>query len=463
MRVWSKIRVVCDIRQWRLHTRLGLVLTGLATSLLLTLAGLWLHSTRDAIHEEVVAATRVSEQWLHAIDSEWSVSQPDKRPESLFAIVRSVGRVRSNVLEIRADDGSRVYVSPPPTYKSGRLAPAWFSAMLSNELPERRHFVVGLQVVLYPDTSRAVLDAWDDLLAMLGWGGLLLGLLFVATRQALLRALRPLDQVMLALNRTGSGQFDIRLPVFPTPELGRLSCAFNGMADRLLVAVNDNIRLETERELAEKMQGRLEADRRAIARELHDEMAQGITAVRALAGAIVQRTGAYPMLHSNAQSIVAVTGEMQEGVRHILNRLRPATVLLSLAERLVGLCAAWQSQHPDIAMDTFFSLGEVVTDESVAQVVLRIVQEGLTNIIRHSGASRVDLTVRREGPAVEVSLSDNGRGLAGDLSWQDGSGLGLIGMRERVALLGGELRVDKRNDGGFRLLALLPEQKQARR
>jgi two-component system sensor histidine kinase UhpB len=74
--------------------------------------------------------------------------------------------------------------------------------------------------------------------------------LFFATRFALDRALRPVGQVMAALDRTGHGRFDTRLPVFPVPELGRLARAFNGMADRLAQAVNENVRLENDRELA---------------------------------------------------------------------------------------------------------------------------------------------------------------------------------------------------------------------
>jgi two-component system sensor histidine kinase UhpB len=167
-------------------------------------------------------------------------------------------------------------------------------------------------------------------------------------RAALARALSPLEQVMGALDRTGAGRFDTRLPGFATPELARLSRAFNGMADRLQAAVNDNVRLDTQRELAERMQARLAAERRDIARELHDELAQGITAVRALAGAIVQRAPDESALHVPAQGIVAVTGEMQDGVRRILQRLRPSAT--GLAEGLEQIFAGWRARHDGIAL-----------------------------------------------------------------------------------------------------------------
>ena len=306
-----------------LHTRVGLVLCLITASLLALLGGLWLQGTRSAIHEEVEAATRVSAQWLKVVLADLEARPADEQGTRLLAVAASVGRVRAHQLEIRDGAGVLRHVSPPPTYKVGRAAPEWFADLMALDLPARQFALGDLRLSLHPDASRAVLDAWDELLALAGWGLLLLVALFAAARVALARALSPLEQVMGALDRTGAGRFDTRLPGFSTPELARLSRAFNGMADRLQAAVNDNVRLDTQRELAERMQARLAAERRDIARELHDELAQGITAVRALAGAIVQRASDESALHVPAQGIVAVTGEMQDGVRRILQRLRP--------------------------------------------------------------------------------------------------------------------------------------------
>ncbi|HXE39305.1 MAG TPA: HAMP domain-containing protein, partial [Azonexus sp.] len=435
-----------------LHTRISLVLTGLAASLLLILGGVWLHDTRQGIHEEVEAAARVSEQWLKALGGELK----DAPAERLLAVVRPLGRIRANELQVIAADGGLLYTSPPPTYKAGRSVPAWFAAVLRPEFAARTIRVGELQLVLHPDASRSLIDAWDDLVALAGWALALLGLLFAVTRRALALALRPLGQVMQALDRTGSGRFDTRLPVFATPELGRLSRAFNGMADRLKAAVDDNVRLETEHEVAHRMQARLEDERRLIARELHDELAQGITAVRALAGAIAQRTGEQPSLHSPAQSIVAVTGEMQEGVKAILHRLRPAAGA-GLGSTLERLLAAWRLQHEGIELHAALELGTRPVADEQAQAIVRIVQEGLTNIVRHAGASRVDLAIVRHAGGLQVTLADNGRGRDGRPSNQAGCGLGLAGMAERIADLGGHLEFTHPASGGFCLSARLPE------
>lgn len=449
------------LRQCSLHTRISLVLTALAAALVLALGGLWLTQTRDAIHEEVEAATRVAHQWLSAAAGEVLAEPQNWNSERLLAHVAAVGRIRANALEVIDSAGQRRYLSPQSAYKAGRSVPAWFGALVEPGFAARRIDAGELTLILRPDVSRSALDAWDDLCAMAGWAAILLAALFFAARHALDRALRPLDQFLAALDRTGLGCFDTRLPVFPDPVLGRLACAFNGMADRLVQAVNDNVRLESERELSTRLQAGIEAERRAIARELHDELAQGITAVRALAGAIAQRTEPQAALHAHAQSIVAVTGQMQDGVRGILQHLRARDGVGALGadETLRGYLELWRQHYPDIELGATLAAGPAPVSAELAQAVLRIVQEGLTNVARHSAATRVDLALRRVrvngGSWLELVLADNGRGLASASRFQ-GSGFGLDGMRERVAALAGHFEFNSAGTGGIRLCVRLP-------
>jgi two-component system sensor histidine kinase UhpB len=444
-----------------LHTRISLVLTALAAVLVLALGGLWLKQSRQSIQEEVEAATRVAEQLLGVAAREARATPPTWSSERLLAHLQTVGRIRANALEVLDREGRQVYLSPKPIYKSGRFAPEWFVAIVETGAATRLIDAGPLTLILHPDASRAMLDAWDDLCFMAGWAGVMLIVLFFAARFALDRALRPLGEVMSALDRTGKGRFDTRLPVFPVPELGRLASAFNGMADRVAEAVNENVRLETEHELGERVQLQLEAERRSIARELHDELAQGITAVRALAGAIAQRTDAQSALHSHAQSIVAVTGQMQDGVRNILQPLRPRAEVdaVNVDEILRRYLDVWQQHYPDIVLGVTLEGGDEPVGDDLAQAVLRIVQEGLTNVARHAQASRVDVLLRQlqDGREswLELCLVDNGRGLGAPAGFS-GCGFGLAGMRERVAALSGELHFDSAAGGGTRLCVRLP-------
>ncbi len=434
-----------------LRTRISLVLTLLAAGFMLLLAIFWQHSTRQAIREELEAGGKVSAQMLAAL------SRDIASPEQLLSVVRPLGRVRAHEVEIFSPDGALQYRSPASVYKAGRDAPEWFADWLRPDLQANVMPVGSWRLVLRPDPSRSLVDAWDEARVMIGWALGFLIAVFSVIRFALARALHPLDQVKQALDGMACGRFDARLPMFAPPELSRLSRAYNAMADRLSAAIDENVRLETRRLLAEQIQSRLETERREIARELHDELAQGITAVRALAGAIVQRTGEQPALHGHAQAIVAVTGEMQDGVRDILKRLRPSG-LLGLSGRLQALLDAWRSRHGDIALETRISLEDAVIDDDVAQIILRVVQEGLTNVVRHAAATQVLLAVRQSSSGLELLLSDNGRGQTGSdtrLAFP-GSGLGLAGMLERVRAAGGQLAFSTPAGGGFALTASLP-------
>jgi two-component system sensor histidine kinase UhpB len=454
-----------------LHTRLSLLLTALIASLLLVLGGLWLKDTHNSINEEIEAASRVAGQWLTALARPARQAPSAAASSQLLAEIAAIGRIRANVLEVfeATPAGQRRYLSPASSYKAGRQAPSWFAALVEPRFAPLDIAAGALTLRLTPDPSRATLDAWDELCARTGWACALLLLLFIGTRSALDRALRPLEQLMAALDNTGPGRLDTRLPVYADPQLGRLSRAFNGMAARLAEAVQHNLQLEDDHALSEQrhrqLQAGLEAQRQAIARELHDELAQGITAVRALAGAIAQRTGEQPAVHGHAQSIVAVTGQLQDGVRNILQRLRPpvgAAAAAPLADLLAQHLTSWRQQQPHIAVHSEIELGAAPLAGDTALAALRIVQEGLTNIAKHAAASAVHLSVRLAAGRLQLCLSDNGRGLGPDRGQlrerphATGCGLGLLGMRERAALLGGQLQLDTPPAGGTRLQVWLP-------
>lgn len=304
-----------------LATRVGLLLTALCTLLFLALALLWLSTARAKAHEEVETASRITRQWLQGV---LEALPPDTARGAPPALLTHLGRLRANTLEVFDPSGALLYRSPGPRYKAGREAPPWFSALLAPTGPdaEAHTFTWGtLRLVLTPDVSRSVLDAWDDLLALVLWGAFALCCLLGATRWALARTLGPLHEVMAGLDRLGRGDFSARLPVYSPRELGRLAQACNGLAARLEEAINAEVEREVEEELDVYGSALRQAERAAIARELHDELAQGITAVRALAGALARSADDPAQVAECARHIVTTTGTLHTGVRSILQRL----------------------------------------------------------------------------------------------------------------------------------------------
>ncbi|MCB1956548.1 MAG: HAMP domain-containing protein [Rhodocyclaceae bacterium] len=436
----------------RLHDRIGLLVTA-AAGLILLLVGLsWTVTTRSAIEEEINAATRVAEQWMTVL-----VDEAEARGDTaqLTDQLAAVGRVRANSLEVFDSEGRLRYRSPASTYKAGRDAPPWFAALVSPHFEPSVREVDGLRLVLVPDGSRATLDAWDDLVQVAGWAIALLVLLGLAVRHAIDRTLQPLHALESALEQTADGRFDVRLPSYGLAELDRLADRYNRMADELDSSLQRNARLEEDQAFNQALQARLEEERRQIARELHDEIGQSVTAVRAMAGAIAQRSGDVPGVHGSAQAILAMTGQMQDGVRHILARLRRPEPLPRgrLAAALVEYCDHWASLYPDIVIEQSIGTEPVALPEDYCLAVLRILQESLTNVARHANATRVEVAAACDDAQLILRICDDGEGFSSQAA---ANRFGLTGMRERVQALGGKLGLEASPHGGAMVTALLP-------
>lgn len=436
-----------------LRSRVSLVLTALLALLMLVGAGVWTRETRDAIGEEIRAASAVADQWLQVLIAE-TRSDADGNTR-LMGHLAAVGRVRANQISVRNTSGELLYTSPASTYKAGRAAPDWFAARVMPELAARNYAAGELRIRMEPDASRAALDAWDRFVAALGWACALLALVWLATRMALDRALAPLQEINEALARGATGEFDTRLPTYAVREVDALARSYNHLADRLDRSRALNVRLEEDQAFARALNLRMAEERRVIARELHDEMGQAIAAVRAIAGAIQQRSADAPQIHGSAQAILAMTGQMQDGVRTILQRLRPegAGSAPAIEEVVRDYCIVWASHHRHIAVECHIEALGAPLPEAHALAVLRLLQEALTNVARHADAGKVVISLRPLGDAIELAVRDDGRGMSGSGAPDR---FGVLGMRERVSALHGELSFEPAPGGGLTVRARLP-------
>jgi two-component system, NarL family, sensor histidine kinase UhpB len=436
----------------RLRDRISLLVSAVALAAVL-LGGLWWgKATRASIHEEVDAAARVAEQWLTVMTREAVINQDS---HLLIGRLEAVGRLRANVVEVFDGEGRVLYRSPESLYKAGRSAPAWFAALVEPEFAPRPIPAGDLHLRLKPDASRSVLDAWDTLVQMAGWALAVVVLLGLAIRQAIARALAPLARLEEALAHTADGRFDTRLAHHGVAELDGLAERYNHMAEQLQQTLVHNARLEQDQAFIRAVNARLEEERRGIARELHDEFGQGITAVRAIAGAIAQRSAEQPGLHGSAQAILAMTGQMQDGIRAILERLRrgQAPAAGQIHEALAAYCEHWAGCYPDVALRHDLSPVTEALDEDYCLTLLRLLQESLTNVARHAGARRVEVSLAQEGRELVLTVSDDGRGFD---PARPTDRLGLAGMRERVAERHGSLTFQRPEGGGTRVCARLP-------
>jgi two-component system sensor histidine kinase UhpB len=216
-------------------------------------------------------------------------------------------------------------------------------------------------------------------------------------------------------------------------EMITLSRAFNTMLDRIEAERRDS----AHRALAAQ-----EAERVRIARELHDEVGQTLTAVALRAE---RAAGELPAQSQALGEIVDTIHRSLDDVRRIARELRPEALDdLGLIDALISLCLRMERQGA-VRVLRELEGGLPPLSPEVELVIYRVAQEALTNAFRHAEASHVRVAVRRAGENVVLTVADDGHGLPVEMP---SHATGLAGMRERAILIGAELEIDSPPAGG---------------
>lgn len=353
------------------------------------------------------------------------------------------------------------------------VAPAWFASLGAWLLDRRTD--VARDVVYHgkpqgavhvtTDTAAVVNAIWKDVSRLLGLTALLVGAMCVLQYAAIARALRPTKDILAGLDRLARGDLSARLPSFRLIELQRIAEVFNGLASGL-----DRTTRERTALAARLVDGQ-EQERRHLARELHDELAQSLSAISAMAASIkATAESECPALASEASNLAQMSAATTRSLRTTLQTLRPPEIDdFGLAASLAALAREQERRAGGalkIALDVDGDLARL--PPTMASHVYRIVQEGLTNIAKHSGAESARVALRLQPDTagssrtwLALTIEDDGRGASGRSA--DGSGLGIVGMRERAMALGGQLDVERRGAQGFVLQGMIPFEAAAER
>jgi len=190
-----------------------------------------------------------------------------------------------------------------------------------------------------------------------------------------------------------------------------------------------------------------EEERTRIAREIHDELGQWLTALKIEAYLIRKSTAAEDTkMQQQLTSMIELVIETEKAVERIATELRPSML------NNLGLLAAleWQAREFEKRTDIraqIVSIGDLNLETNISTVVFRIHQEALTNIARHANATKVDIVLEQRNDHISLSIKDNGQGFDVNQLKTENS-LGLIGMRERALMLNGELSIDSCRSNG---------------
>jgi two-component system sensor histidine kinase UhpB len=362
--------------------------------------------------------------------------------------------VRATLLDARGRPAATSELLVP-----NQPAPTWFRALIGGapgaiRLAVPQDIADSSTVVLQADPANEISEVFaasrDAVLVLAGFALFTAALICVVIG----RALRPIVAVANEFEHVGTGDYHGSLPERGPPELVRLASGFNLMTQRLAAAAAQNRRLNA-RLLT------LQTEERAdLARDLHDEIGPLLFAVEMTAATIERlaggdRPGEIPV---QVRAIHDAVARMQRHVRSILGRLRPIGET-GLEVAIGRLAAFWRHRRPDIAFAVDLSVEEDRIGEDLKGTIYRVVQEGLSNAIRHARPQRVEISIAQDGAGgVRVTVTDDGIGMAPDrITVPSDAQLGLVGMRERVMAAAGSLSIERGIDGrGIALVARLP-------
>jgi signal transduction histidine kinase len=239
----------------------------------------------------------------------------------------------------------------------------------------------------------------------------------------------------------------------------------------LIVGAAEGLRTRAERlaefrrTIATRRQSEVQAERVRIARELHDVLAHSLSQINVQAGVGLHLMERQPDKAAEALASIKETSKTAlDEVRSVLGVLRseagadPAAPLVPEPDlsRLPGLAASVSSQGVEVTLDD--RLGDVPQATQLA--IYRIVQESLTNVVRHAGATTAAVELEQRDGSYRVTVTDDGTGpsatASADAAGRPAGGRGLLGMHERAELLGGTLKAGPAPHGGFRVSATIP-------
>ncbi len=433
----------CSLRS-RLFLPLGLMF---AAALLVGSVALQVFAPIQLM-DESEAAERSTKMVANALNGALRTSANPQA--TLDAFVEALGT--SEAVQFRPA-GIDPSVHPPIEVQTplGRV-PRWFIELIG--APEfGASFPVAIggrrvgDMVFATDMSADLFEKWIGFLAIACSAVALMVLTAVIAYFAAGTALLPLRNLGEGLTRMRKGDYDQLIAVSGPPEIRRSCEEANRLALTLRQLSQDN------RSLLRKMISLQDDERRDIARELHDELGPLLFGIRANAVALLDAT---PLdndgLDASAKGILQSVEALQHANRRVLDRLRPLHIQeLGLEKSIQTLLHNARAQAPGLKLTSHIDARLNAVDGLLSQTVYRVIQEGVTNVLRHARARAMNIEAAIKDGELIIEISDDGIGFLPDRVF----GRGLTGMQERARALSGTLEL-LREDGRTRVRCRLP-------
>ena len=563
-----------------LRLRFNLLITLIMLFLIIALALVTMNSSKRSIQEGVESANKVTIQLLETIIVS-SIQNPDwgNTHDVIRQFLRQLGYVRSNDIFLYNRQGDLTYRSPPSSYLLEVEPPQWYINFISPKIESNSRLINYGKLIVKSNASGAIRGAWLDM-TNLFLTTLVFFLIFnILVYWLLGQWLKPINNMLEAIEKIGKGGFDVRLPDFNVPEFRSIALNFNSMGTSLQKTMFENKRLgliaeqtadaviihdekmnisfwnksaerifgykkkevlgkeanlivpkslkkeldknlilmkknkfihdfktkrvakngklidvsisasplidpktkkfigdivsmrdisesiaaqksryalEQSRKLTTIIQEHIEDERRSLARELHDELGQYVSAIKIFAQNINNKSKGNSDIQTSASSVTSAANQIYDGMHNIIRKLRPGALdNLGLSETIKDAVSNWQDQHKNLKF--LLNIEGDIDDlgEAININIYRIIQESMSNALKHSKADeiKINLSIKKEG--LKLDFFDNGIGF-NIKKLTNSKQFGLVGMKERIQSLKGTFDIQSSPSNGTRLIILIP-------
>lgn len=432
----------------RLQINIRIILTSIAILVLGSSVAIW--QARSAVSKEIDSSLNLAAQ---LIKLNFPQSQPNAVDVSAW-LPRfvSLEQTRHLKIQLKEPTGQVVKFTAGQNRTSDTdVPPQWFINLVSAEYPDVEQQLAttdGKQITLMiqADPIDEITEAWHESCSFFTSLLALTLVTFLAVNLVFNKAFKAIALIVDGLKAIEQGDYQQKLPEFSTQEYDDIAKTINHMTAVLATAHQEN------RALALHSLEIQEEERQHLSQELHDELGQSLTAIKVMA---VTAKNPKADTAQITDAIIAICDHLITVVRSMMRNLHPLVLTeLGLKATLEDLVNHWSNRSPTLLLKLNCSNDVDEMGQKITIQIYRIVQECVTNIVRHAEATQATINLDiTTGKLLRLQISDNGCGCELDTLK---SGFGLLGMRERINSLGGTLAIKTQPGQGMGITANIP-------
>jgi len=440
-----------------LRIRLNILITTLLIILFLCSSFYTISHARNSVHSEVESSMQLVLQLIQAASAFLMPDSDEQKQVKFLRKLTELDTIRHIHIEIRSPTDVLIPAEDNILFLKSD-APRWFINLVKPPATEIRRWLytpvtTPIDILIKPDPLDEIHESWIETRNILIFLSIFIILVNILIYIAIGLYLSPIEKILDGLSNIKKGNYKLKLPHFRLPELEKISQQFNHMTQVLLETKARN-QLLTKRSLEIQ-----EEERRNLSQELHDELGQTITAIKAVAVSISNKTTLEKRyINSSVKTIVEYSDHVYQVAKNMMHRLRPSVLdEFGLVKALQNMIDEWNDNQDNIFCD--FTFLDVPTDlsESLKINIYRIIQESLTNSLKHSNASQLTVIIKKDRfdntERINLKIEDNGIGIDQDKIIP---GFGLLGMKERVEMNGGVFEFESSTGNGVKINIFVP-------